>query len=232
MTELITYDTIRKAHRAEKQELALQRLPGEFFTMVRGWLDHKQNTQKDIASLRETESVKRLLVDLINRRQTKIVTAALHTVRGDVPPKDMTLDEEKFFDGLVNMLKKAGQEVKERMFGYDGIIEEKLESARAMVEEMKTAAATENNNVTQKTIAKNNADVRNTDSVQGTGADKIVSGNSIHNDSLMKLKIITDFPSFVDAEMKTHGPFRAGAEAELPNDVAQILLSRKVAEKI
>lgn len=243
MTELITYDAIRKAHRAEKQEIALQKLPESFFLAVRGWLDHKQSTQKGTASLLEIENAKRLLDDLLNRREKKLVIAALHTIRGDVPPSNMTLDEEKFFDSLVNMLRKTRQDLREQLFGYDSIIEEKLESARAMMDEMKTSDESKNllnekkggnlksDNVEKENNAKdNNAEnesIENNHVVDGTSEKTDVAAKT---SNVTKLKLIADMPSFVDARMKAYGPFKAGMTAELPNEMAQILLARNVAE--
>lgn len=243
MTELITYDTIRKAHRAEKQEIALQKLPDDFFALVRGWLAHRQSAQKGTASLLEIENAKKLLEDLVNRRQKKIVIAALHTIRGDVPPQNMAPDEEKFFDILVDSLRRFKRDAQERMFGYDSLIEEKLESARAMMDEMKSAGDN------KPAVAREKPDVAGTEeasngTANGNIPDNETKNNITDNDaaqetaepvakpSTKRLKITADMPSFVDAEMRTHGPFKAGAIAELPNDMAQILLARKAAEAV
>lgn len=250
MTELITYDTIRKSHRAEKQEIALQKLPENLFILVRNWIDHKQSMQKSTASLLEIENAKKLLDDLLNRREKKLVISALHTIRGDLPPQNMTLDEEKFFDNLVCILKQARQDMREQMFGYDSIIEEKIESARTMMEEMKANESvpaflqkkTDNakNDIVinekpsedGKENPTNTADVKtemkSTDN-EIKSAENVV-GPAIVQSNITKLKITRDMPSFVDAEMKTYGPFKAGMTAELPNDMAQILIARKVAE--
>ncbi len=253
MTELITYDAIRKAHRAEKQEIALQKLPDSFFLLVRGWMDHKQSTQKSLDSLSDIKNAKGLLDDLLNRREKKLVIAALHTIRGDLPPKNMSLDEEKLFDSLVNLLKQARQDMREQMFGYDSIIEEKLESAKILMDEMKSAeenmpAFLQKKADSIKTDIVNNekssdmkdgkenstdtaavkAEIKNTDNVAKPAENSAEPAAMQSNTT--KLKMIKDMPSFVDAEMKAYGPFKAGAIAELPNEMAQILLARKVAE--
>lgn len=242
MPELITYDTIRKAHRAEKQEIPLQKLPDSFFLAVRGWLDRKQGTQKGTASLLEIENAKRLLDDLLNRREKKLVIAALHTIRGDVPPSNMTLDEEKFFDSLVNMLRKTRQDLREQMFGYDSIIEEKLESARAMMDEMKTAdeskmaAAQEKagNGKDEKEKSENDdAAIIDTAEIDNDSksAEKAVKP-AVMQSNVAKLRITKDMPSFVDSGMKAYGPFKSGTVTKLPNEMAKILLARNVAEAI
>lgn len=242
MTELITYDTIRKAHRAEKQEIALQKFPDNFFLLVRGWIDHKQSTQKNLDSLSDIKNAKGLLDNLLDRREKKLVIAALHTIRGDLPPQNMTLDEEKLFDSLVNLLKQARQNMREQMFGYDSIIEEKLESARAMMEEMKSADENipvflqkktgDMKDEKEKTISNTvvNDEIRKTEN--GIKPAENEAEPIVIQSNIIRLKITNDMPSFVDAEMKTYGPFKAGMTAELPNDMAQILLARKVAEAI
>jgi len=133
--DIITYETIRNAHRAEKEE-ELQKLPEGFFESVRNWLLHKEKL-KDTTSLLEFENAKKLLEDIINRRERKIVLAALRTVRGEMPPASLTDDERKFFDQLVNILKAFKNEINEKFRSYADIVEEKVEEAKKSVEELK-----------------------------------------------------------------------------------------------
>lgn len=133
--DLITYETIRAAHRAEKEE-SLQSLPKDFFKAVRNWLEHKQN-QKDTSSLLEVENAKKLLEDIINRRQRKIMLAALRTIRGELPPTNLTDGEREFFDKMVNDLKQYRDKIQEDMFEPTDIVEEKIKEVKKVVEEVK-----------------------------------------------------------------------------------------------
>jgi DNA replication initiation complex subunit (GINS family) len=133
--ELITYETIRSAHRAEKDE-ELQKLPEGFFESVRNWFKHKEK-MKDTTSLLEVENAKKLLEDIINRRQKKVVLAALRTVRGDLPPTNLNDEERKFFDQIVNILKGFRNNMKEKFRSFDDIVEEKIEDAKKSVEVLK-----------------------------------------------------------------------------------------------
>ena len=126
--DIITYETIRAIHRAEKDE-QLQKLPDNFYNTVKNWIVHKQK-QKDTLSLLEVENTKKLLDDIISRRERKIVLSALRTVRGELPPKNLTEDEQKFFDSIVNSLKSFREGVKEQVTSYDKVIEDKIEEAR------------------------------------------------------------------------------------------------------
>jgi DNA replication initiation complex subunit (GINS family) len=133
--ELITYETIRSAHRTEKQE-ELQKLPEGFFKSVRNWFKHKEK-MKDTTSLLEVENAKKLLEDIINRRQKKVVLSALRTVRGDLPPTNLNDDERKFFDQLVSILKDFRKNINEKFRSYEDIVEEKIEEAKKSVEVLK-----------------------------------------------------------------------------------------------
>ncbi len=133
--ELITYETIRNAHRAEKDE-ELQKLPEGFFESVRNWFKHKEK-MKDTTSLLEVENAKKLLEDIINRRQKKIVLSALSTVRGQLPPSNLTDEERKFFDDIVNSLKSFKNNMEERFRSYEEIVEEKVEEAKKSIEDLK-----------------------------------------------------------------------------------------------
>jgi DNA replication initiation complex subunit (GINS family) len=133
--ELITYETIRNAHRAEKEE-ELQKLPQGFFEYVRSWFSHKEKL-KDTTSLLEVENAKKLLEDIINRRERKIILSALRTIRGELPPTSLTDDERKFFDQLVNILKAFRNEMNEKFRSYAEIVEEKVEEAKKSIEELK-----------------------------------------------------------------------------------------------
>jgi len=133
--DLITYETIRNAHRAEKEE-KLQKLPEDFFGAVKKWLSLKEK-QKDTTSLLEIENAKKLLEDIINRRERKIVLAALRTMRGELPPSSLTDNERRFFDEIVNILKSFRDSMKESFKDYAEVVEEKVEEAKESVKELK-----------------------------------------------------------------------------------------------
>jgi DNA replication initiation complex subunit (GINS family) len=133
--EVITYETIRNAHRAEKDE-ELQRLPGGFFESVRNWFKIKEKMH-DTTSLLENENAKKLLEDIINRRQKKIVLAALSTARGQLPPVGLDEEERKFFDDIVNSLKLFKNNMNEKFRSFDDIVQEKVDEAKKSIEDLR-----------------------------------------------------------------------------------------------
>ncbi|MFH1474185.1 MAG: hypothetical protein ABIE55_04845 [Candidatus Aenigmatarchaeota archaeon] len=196
--ELITYETIRSAHRAEKDD-ELQKLPDGFFESVKNWFKHKEK-MKDTTSLLEVENAKKLLEDVINRRQKKVVLSALRTVRGDLPPTNLNDEERKFFDQTVSILKDFRNNMKEKFRSYEDIVEEKIEEAKKSVEELKPK--------------------------------EMVEQKLIKPDDKLMVKILSDLPRFVGSNLESYGPLRAGDVITLPEDVGNVLLTRKVAENI
>jgi DNA replication initiation complex subunit (GINS family) len=199
--ELITYETIRNAHRAEKEE-ELQKLPIGFFESVRSWFSHKEKL-KDTTSLLEVENAKKLLEDIINRREKKIVLAALGTVRGQMPPPSLTDDERKFFDQIVNILKGFKNEINDKYRNYDEVVEEKIEEAKKSMEELKPL---ELEKPAEKTFIKPNGK--------------------------LLVKALADLPRFVGNNMEAYGPIKTGDVIFVPEEVGKQLISRKVAENI
>ncbi len=57
---------------------------------------------------------------------------------------------------------------------------------------------------------------------------KKASGKDLNK---VSLRILKDVPSFVGADMKEYGPFSKDDSVELPEKVAKLLLSRKIANK-
>jgi DNA replication initiation complex subunit (GINS family) len=202
--ELITYETIRNAHRAEKEE-ELQRLPIGFFESVRNWFSHKEKL-KDTTSLLEVENAKKLLEDIVNRREKKIVLSALRTVRGEMPPSSLTDEERKFFDQVVTLLKGFRNDINEKFRNYADIVEEKMLEAKKSLDELKPEIAIVEPEEPKVSFAKPNGKV------------------------MVKAKM--DMPRFVGSDMESYGPLKAGDVLYVPDEVGKLLINRKVVENI
>lgn len=133
--DIITYETIRAAHRAEKEE-QLQELPVNFFQSVKNWLINKR-MNRDTYSLLEAENAKKLIEDIMNRREKKIMLSVLRTVRGELPPKNLTDSEQRFFDEMVTSMKIFREKIKEETMSYDEIVEQKIEDTKKLVDEIR-----------------------------------------------------------------------------------------------
>jgi DNA replication initiation complex subunit (GINS family) len=132
---LITYEAIREAQRAEQAE-QLQKLPEGFFDAVKNWIDYKKGKGDDL-SLREIESAKKLLEDVINRRQRKLMIYAIGFVRGDVPPEGLENEEKDFFERAAGMVSEFRERMSDMILTDDGIVQKRLTEVSEIVETIK-----------------------------------------------------------------------------------------------
>ncbi|MEK6934272.1 MAG: hypothetical protein AABW46_00165 [Nanoarchaeota archaeon] len=114
----ITYETIYELLRKEKYEPELQALPNNFFSNVIDYIKEKesivesQKSQKSIFS-KETEktekqiiNVKKILREIYERRENKIIQLALFSSRTDIKQEysNMLEEEQEFFNSLLKTL--------------------------------------------------------------------------------------------------------------------------------
>lgn len=206
MGELISYETIRSVHRNEKGSEALAKLPEGFFDAVRAWILRKQGSSNP-DSIIELNNAKFLLEDIINRRGRKIVTAALRTMRGELPPQNMAVEEQKFFDNIIAILKEYTNEMKFKMFDYSGVVEQKLEEAKkemSKIEEQKPSVKCEK--------------------------EEVINKDNSPSSLLIPVTFLSDMQAFVDENGKIYGPYKSGENAEIPQQIAKILIKRKIAK--
>ncbi len=116
---VITYETLYEILRREKVRPELQPLDKDFLKDVVKYLSEKQSildsqmkkvnvfssseTQK---TQKEVENVKRMIKEIYERRETKILQLALFSSRLDDPAnfKDMLEEEKLLYDNLVSVL--------------------------------------------------------------------------------------------------------------------------------
>ena len=209
---IITYEGIRAVSRTERLE-PLSKLPDGFWVAVRGWLASKEE-KKDSISLLELESAKKLLEDVIARRQRKIIFGALGSTRGSPPPTNMTPDEQEFFEESLKLLKQNKENALEKYISASATAEQKLEEARESIEAIKTAMTTVI--PVEKPVFR--------EEIQAT-AEPLKAFNGTR-----MIKIKNDLQKFVGADMNEYGPFKAGDVVKLPSEIRSVLVARNAAE--
>jgi len=254
---LITYEAIREAQRAEQAE-RLQKLPDGFFDAVKNWIDYKRG-KGDELSLREVESAKKLVEDVINRRQRKLLVHAIAFVRGDLPPESLDEDEKEFFETAVSLVKEFRERMSDKILTDDGMVQKRLSEVSEIVE---TIGKREEDRGTSEnagrpkvvdSVGEAHATTEETLPEAVTSPEPLVtdtepvSQETQSNDLLMGpggavkteaekpkdgLKLLVDLPKFVGGDLSSYGPFKAGEIISVPGDIKNLLLGRKVAEEL
>lgn len=235
---LITYEAIREVQRAEQSE-KLQKLPAGFFEAVKNWIEYKKN-KGDELSLREIESAKKLLEDIINRRQRKLLIYAIGTVRGDLPPEDLDEDEKEFFERAVQLVREFRSRMSDKILTDDGLVQKRLSEVSKILNELNEKNASVEETANKETARVEKSELRQNeakpiDGVSEKKEEKLLLGpghSAIEEKPRKGIKLLVDLPKFVDSDLNSYGPFKAGEIIHVPDNVKELLIKKKAAEEI
>lgn len=113
---MLTDETIRKIFDEEKNSQGLTRLPEDFFEQVSDYISSKSEMVKTEADKWSLDAVKRRLSTIFEMRERKILNYARAYVDSDVVPDNLTPEESKFFEKIVECIKDF-QKRRERKLG-------------------------------------------------------------------------------------------------------------------
>lgn len=111
---MLTFETIRGIVRKELGSTKLIELPADFFPQARAYLEKKGKMKREEDQW-ELDSAKQQLDDLVNRREVKIVQAALQSVHSEVAPENMAQEERWLFDSIAEGIRKWQDKKKEML---------------------------------------------------------------------------------------------------------------------
>jgi DNA replication initiation complex subunit (GINS family) len=102
---MLTYEALREYVIKEKNSQKLIELPENFFQDVRAYLEGKAKVSEGKEDLWELDNSRRMLQDLLDAREGKLVKLALVFVRAGVTPGSIMPEEKTFFDSMVQNIK-------------------------------------------------------------------------------------------------------------------------------
>ena len=215
----ITLETLYDILRNEKKREDLQKLENSFFMDVVGYLrekkilfDSKQESNELFAAGErdkleyELRSIKRILKEIYEKREKKIIDIALNRSRtgSDIIDTSSMLREEKdFYERLLIHLNMYRKSVLANLLMGElpGFIDSGNETA-----------------VSKK--SKEESDKPSD------------SGQKANQPDMTKIKFIHPMPSFVWKDMKVYGPFDEGEETEIYPEVAELIVRKGRAVKV
>ncbi len=100
---MLTHESLRKLKNDEKASKSIMPLPQDFFQQFQSYVEAKERLTKDPW---EIESAKRLLQDLLEIREKKLLDAAFYCARSGELPDNLSRREKAFLDGVVEHIRK------------------------------------------------------------------------------------------------------------------------------
>ena len=198
---IITYDTLYEILRREKFRNELQLLDVEFFDNVLSYLNEKSvilDSQKNRDSIfsseykkteRTIQNTKKLLKELYEKREGKIVNLALLSSRTSLLDEDLSAmlpEERELYDELLitlNIFRK-------------GIVLKLLSDEKPNINQQKS-----------------------------------IKSETIENKKSL-VRFLHAVPKFVGVDMNVYGPYDNHDIANLPSNIAEVLISKERAEVI
>ncbi|MFB6088648.1 MAG: hypothetical protein ABEK36_02600 [Candidatus Aenigmatarchaeota archaeon] len=233
---VITYETFRKFHRKEKNNDELQELPEEFYSSCKKWLKRKDKefdrSRGDTTPLYELENVKRIVRDIFDRRERKIMLMALQTVRSNISPKNLMSEEKDFYDKMVSILRDYRENFLNSVLNLkrDEDSEEHEEEREDNTREEETDDQKEDD------LEKGESEGEISDSTEQEESEPEDTKENIklkaENMEGKMVRIFEDMPQFLDEEEKKHGPFKKEDLVRLPENIADLLIDRGKAEEV
>ncbi len=128
--ETITFELIRRIQREEQRSPKLTKIPENFYTAVLAYIQQKkQLTEKeDRKNVLEIKNIERLIEDIFDRRERKVVNAAVNAARTNIQPENMVEEEKDFFDLVTTSIRQRREKNLRKI-----LVQEKGEQANLIV---------------------------------------------------------------------------------------------------
>ncbi|MEM5829598.1 MAG: hypothetical protein QW040_02770 [Candidatus Aenigmatarchaeota archaeon] len=133
MEEAITFELIRKIQREEERSPKLSKLPENFYQNVKNYLQQKKKIlekMEDRKASIEIKNIERLVEDIFNRRERKIVTQAINSARVGLVVENLTDEEKEFFEKVRDLVKNRREKILKELLEKE---EEEKESVSMVV---------------------------------------------------------------------------------------------------
>ncbi|MBW2965996.1 hypothetical protein KY342_02750 [Candidatus Woesearchaeota archaeon] len=220
----ITYETLFELLRREKNREELQKLDNNFFLDVVSYLKDKKSAlelpKNDIFAAEERrkaetqlENIKNILKQLYEKREKKIMNMALDMSRTSVgilnseiiDTSNMLKEEKELFDCLVQNLNNIRK----------GVLFNILEAKIPCIEDKK---------MDDKTEEKKDNELDKKDDQNNIEAAKE------ENQTQKMIRFLYAVPKFVGKDLEEYGPFEQEDIANLPSEIADVLIAKERAE--
>jgi DNA replication initiation complex subunit (GINS family) len=234
----ITYEQLFDTLRREKSRDDLQKLDKMFYDSVRTFLAIKEDmiraesTQgiNSLAAQRasiEYQNVKKILKELYERRERKIITMALHRTRTEtaVVDNDALLPEERMFlESLVHLMLQNREQT------LSGV---EMREPMIVTPMRQYAPTTYDQDIRQGSVsASYEEEAPKEQTVSSRSMEEAPGDTFSSEETTVHVRFLAPIPKFVGKDLRVFGPYEADSSAELPDEIAQILIRKGRAQEI
>jgi DNA replication initiation complex subunit (GINS family) len=253
----ITLETLYDILRNEKKKEELQTLEETFFVDVvsylkekKMFLDLKKDDDDPFASGEkdkleyEIRSIKRILKEIYEKREKKILDIALNKSRTGseiIDAGSMLKEEKDFYKKVLDILDLHRKGVILNLFQgkLPQLFDSDVKESPADQKLTNMRVETEKSEVTSEPTVETTKVTPSDATEEPTGSEDATKTTENPEETtskieieLMKIKMVKPMPSFVWKDMKVYGPYEIGDEVEIFPEVAELMVRKGRAEKV
>ncbi len=248
----ITYETLFDLLRKERSLEELQELDKQFWYYVIDYLKERQAFYDKTSTIEQEKmrlqlsNIKRILKEIYERREQKILQLAINVIRTDnvgfVDTRNMLYEEQLLFDESIALLKRYKTEILERVFlhesptiaknKHDALLSQTATSS-SQTDVLKTtnsAPETKFENIDEHELEESSNALVTTE--EHVVENAVRTQTTQTKEGLLRVKFIMAVPKFVGKDKEAFGPYAVGAITSLPEHIAHILLKKEKVEKV
>lgn len=243
---VITYETLFEMLRLEKNREELQKLEPSFFNDVHSYLNDKRNMfesqqsqsmlfvadEKEMTRL-ELENLKKILKDLYDRREKKIVRIALNKARTGlsvVNTSNMLPSEKMMFNTINNTLHEFRKNILFKLACGD------IPDIDSLPKQVlsKLNCTSESDLLSSDSVSQDEDDTGGLHFKTPEEPKELKTNQNLSNSTadLKKVRFLTPIGEIVGPDLKIYGPYDEGSAISLPDTLARVLVEKKQAEEI
>ncbi|HLD96945.1 MAG TPA: hypothetical protein VI934_01230 [Candidatus Nanoarchaeia archaeon] len=228
----LTYEALFDLVVREKGRDDLQSLHPNFFEELVNYLGEKRSMMNLLSAeekekaARQLQNINRLIKELYERREKKILSFALARSRAgaDIVDTSVLLAEEKsFFERMVSQMDLFRDSVLKNLLAAKtpNISQHSLHDANYSQTGAETLAAASRIITEQPTGA-----------ISGTNFSMAPKEAAQEGNATRLVRFLHPVPRFVGRELEVYGPFDQEDVANLPREIAEVLITKGRAEEI
>ena len=207
--EDISYKTLRKIQQAERTSPQITKINNQFFKDVQLFLNEleqrlekEKKAQKKMLLAEECQNIEKIVRNIYEHREKKIMLAAIAKARGGNPSiKALLPDEKMFFDDLYQNIVSYRKKILENDDNDEELKKETVNSETQMGEKQSKEK-------------------------EGVQEEKAIVNKKENSHPI--IRIVKDIPAFVGTDNKTYNLHQKDI-VSLPEATAKMLIKRKVA---
>lgn len=235
----LSYETIFDLLVREKGREELQKLHDSFFNDISAYMQSKISLNADDDEereklLKQMQNIRRMLRELYERREKKILNMALAASRTSpsfIDSENMITEEKALFDGIVERLDHFRKNVLENALSA----KLRQQPGHGTAESLADPGLLEDREEQEEGFKPASEFLSETmRHFQPTTAPEshIAQQQQQQKPQLRLVKILMPVPKILSKELEVYGPFTENQKAELPSELADVLVNNGNAEEI